>query len=344
MFFCVTVPFICREKFWMQFHIIGGVFMGEQPDVLIIGGGPGGIASLIWSLRLGLNALLLEKEEELGGQLLQVFNPIIDYPGLPVADGRELQQHFVNHLRHWEHCVRCRVEAESLDLAARKVHSRGETYQSRFLILALGARPRRLGVPGEEEMLARGEVYSVARDRERFRGRRVAVVGGGDRALEGALLLAEEGAEVLLIHRSDRFRARQEFLGPVRRHPRIRLFTHAVVREIVGRQRTEGVVVARLPRGEGGREQGAVEDFFPAEAVFVRIGVEPNSHLLSGQLPLDEDGYVVVNETGETGVENVFAVGDLCTRPQFSSISMATAQGMVAAKTIAARLAGIKGG
>ncbi len=312
--------------------------MGERPDVLIIGGGPGGIASLIWSMRLGLDALLLEKERELGGQLLHVFNPIIDYPGLPVSDGRELQKHFVNHLQHWEHCVRCGVEAESLDLDARTVFSRDGTYQSRFLILALGARPRRLGVPGEQEMLRRGEVYSVARDRWNFSGRRVAVVGGGDRALEGALLLAETGAEVLLIHRSGRFRARQEFLDSARSHPRIRFLTETIVRQIVGRERTEGIVVAPADSAER-HAKSAKGAFFPVEAVFVRIGVEPNSQLLTGQLPLDEEGYVVVNETSETGVANVFAVGDLCTRPQFSSISTATAQGMMAAKTIASRLA-----
>lgn len=315
----------------------GGGTMASRPDVLIIGGGPGGIASFIWAKRLGLEAVLLEKEAELGGQLRHIFNRIIDYPGLPAADGAELARHFVRHVQPWAEQIRCGVDVQAVDVATKQVIVRGEgreTYHPRFLILAMGAQNRRLGVPGEEAMLARGETYSAARDRFRFRGRPVAVVGGGDRALEGSLLLAEAGAEVLLIHRRRQFTARSEYVKPVFNHRRIRVLTEATVQRIVGEERLEGIVVRQHhPASPEGKEQ-----FFPVDAVFVRIGMEPNSHLVRGQVATDRDGYVLVNSAMETTAADVFAVGDLCTRPLYSSISMATAQGMAAAKSIVSRL------
>lgn len=317
---------------------MGGDRMGRRPEAVIIGGGPGGMASFIWAKRLGIDVLLLEKERELGGQLRQIFNRIIDYPGLPVENGDALIKRFVEHVRPWSQDIRCGVEILFLDVAAKKIvvqeKEQEETYEPRFLILAMGARQRRLGVPGEEEMQARGESYSAARDRFRFRGRPVAVVGGGDRALEGALLLAEAGADVLLIHRRRQFTARPEYLQPVLRHRRIRVLTESVVQRIVGQKRLEGIVVRRL---NGDPDCTEAEQFCRVDALFVRIGTEPNSHLVSGQVATDDRGFVLVDEAMETSVENVFAVGDLCTRPLYSSISMATAQGMVAAKTIASR-------
>jgi thioredoxin reductase (NADPH) len=315
--------------------------MGSRPEVLIIGGGPGGMASLIWAKRLGIDALLLEKEPELGGQLRHIFNRIVDYPGLPVTDGQELKKYFVEHLRPWSQNIRCGVEIRSLDVATKKVvvreGGREDGYEPRFLILAMGARQRRLGVPGEQEMLARGESYSAARDRFQFRGRPVAVVGGGDRALEGALLLAEAGADVLLIHRRRQFTARPEYVQPVLNHRRIRVLTESTVQQIVGQNRLVGIVVRQVNRDPCRGD--VTELFYPVDALFVRIGMEPNSHMVRGQLAMDGDGYVLVDGAMETSAENVFAVGDLCTRPLYSSISMATAQGMVAAKTIVSRLA-----
>lgn len=320
---------------------MGVVSVGGQPEVLIIGGGPGGLASFIWAKRLGLKALLLEKEPELGGQLPYIYNRIIDYPGLPVDNGQELKKCFVDHVRPWFDDIHCGAEVRAVDVAVNQVvvqreDGQAHVYTPRFVILAMGARPRRLGVPGEDAMLARGETYSAARDRHRFRGQKVAVIGGGDRALEGALLLAEAGAHVLLIHRRDRFTARAEYVRSAVNHRRIHMLTEATVQRIVGERRLEGIVVRLKDKGA---KSGAREQFYPVDALFVRIGTEPNSQLVRGQLTLDADGYIVVDATMQTSVGHVFAVGDVCTRPLYSSISMATAQGMAAAKTIVARLA-----
>lgn len=297
-------------------------------DVVIVGGGPGGLSALVWCHRLGLKAILLERSHELGGQLFTVNNPIIDYLGIPAANGRELQERFVAHVKGLDCPFQCGVEVQEFDLQTKRLLTNVGEYRARSLILSLGSRDRRIGVPGESEMIARKEIYSASRDREKFQGKKVAVIGGGDRAIEGALLLAEHGAEVVLIHRSARFKARKEYLQPVLNHPRIRVMTDSVVKEIRGQDRMEAVKV----------DTQDASVLLPVEAVFVRIGVEPNSYPLHGQLDIDEDGYVRVDEFGETNVHNVFVVGDLCTRPLFSSVAGAVAQGMIAAKTISYRM------
>jgi thioredoxin reductase (NADPH) len=304
--------------------------LSRRSDVVILGGGPAGMAAAIWCKRLGLSHLLLEGRETLGGQLLAIHNQVIDYPGLPAANGQEVQAAFAEHVKTLGCEVETGVQALQADVARRVLTVRSEagdleeiSYQS--LIVATGASDRRLGVPGEQAMIARGEVYSASRDRGRFVGKKVAVVGGGDRALEGALLLAERGADVVLIHRSDRYRAREEFLQPVMAHPKIERVTHARVKRILGEEAVSGVEIVTA--------DGAVRRLDVA-ALFVRIGVEPNSHLLRGQVETDADGYLLTDETGRTSAEGVFAIGDVCTRPFYSSIATAVGQAMAAVKRL----------
>lgn len=303
-------------------------------DVVIIGGGPAGISALIWCHRLGLDALLVERQESLGGQLEAIHNPIVDYPGLPVENGRALRDRLVAHVERLGCTYRCGVDVQACDVRAKRLATSAGELAARALIVATGSRPRRLGVPGEAEMIARGEIYSATRDAQRFAGKRVAVVGGGDRALEGALLLAEAGAHVTLIHRSNTYRARPEYLEPVLRHPNVTRLEHAVVTSILGTGRVEGVAVTL--RHPDGRHE---ERLLAVDAVFVRIGVEPNTDLVRGQVDTNADGTLRVDDQGETSMPGVFAAGDVCTPPQFSSIALSVGQGMVAAKAIALRLA-----
>ncbi|HEU4963817.1 MAG TPA: FAD-dependent oxidoreductase [Bacilli bacterium] len=316
-------------------------------DVVIVGGGPAGISAAIWCKRLGLSHLLVEAELELGGQLFAIHNPVIDYPGVRAENGREVQALFAEHVCELECDVLRAAEVLKIDVLQKKIvvrhlgsrsipspvfaDSLGSYYPStvdlhyKGLILATGSSERRLNVAGEREMIERGEVYSASRDSDRFAGKRVAVVGGGDRAFEGALLLAERGAEVFLIHRSDRFRAREEFVEPVLAHERIHLLPFATVEEVIGTESVSSIRVKKLQ--DGGRVTS-----LDVTALFVRIGVEPNSHLVRGQVETDADGYLLTNEVGQTRVPGVFAVGDVCTRPLSSSIASAVGQGMMAAK------------
>ncbi|ASS77242.1 hypothetical protein CIG75_15220 [Tumebacillus algifaecis] len=288
------------------------------------------MTAALWCKRLGLSHLLLEAREELGGQLSAIQNEVFDYPGVQAKSGAEVQALFAAHVEAMGCMVQRGVQVQKVDIAGRSLSVRDaaggeEQISFRGLIAATGAGDRRLGVPGELEMIERGEVYSATRDRGRFAGKKVAIVGGGDRALEGALLLAEQGADVLLIHRSEHFRAREEFLHPVLAHPKIERLTNASVERIFGAGAVQGVDV---------RMAGDTVRRLAVDGLFVRIGVEPNSHLLRGQVETEMDGYIRTDATGQTSAAGIFAVGDVCTRPLYSSIASAVGQAMIAAKQV----------
>src|SRR6476659_9398867 len=182
-------------------------------DVLIIGAGPAGLSAARWCDELGLDTLVREQAEEVGGQLLSVHNRIDNYPGLRVASRTELRDRFVEQNSDCEFDLWTNVEIESVDLKAKRVTLKsGERLQSIAMILATGLRRRRLGMPGEKEFAGRGIIESGAGDREKFAGKDVCVIGGGDAAAENALLLAEVCPTVTLVHRGKRLRARRELI------------------------------------------------------------------------------------------------------------------------------------
>jgi thioredoxin reductase (NADPH) len=299
-------------------------------DVLIIGAGAAGLSAALWCDDLGLDALVLEERSEIGGQLLWIHNPIENYPGLRAGDGRELRDAFATQIEGAEFDLWTNVELESVDLNAKRIILRsGEELQSIFLIVATGLRRRRLNVPGEVEFAGRGMIASAARDRELFAGRDVCVVGGGDAAVENALLLAEVCATVTLVHRRKKLRARAEFVERLKGTHCVTVFTEAELLRIIGDERVEAVEIKR---------HGALKPFQMATSgVLVRIGYEPNTELFRDQFATDEGGYVVVNHEQETSVDNVFAIGDVAS-PLAPTISGATGAGATAAKIIAARL------
>ena len=180
-------------------------------DVLIIGAGPAGLSAARWCDELGLDTLVLEAAEEVGGQLLSVHHPIENYLGVRAANGRDLRDRFVEQTKDCDFDLWTNVEIESVDLRARRVTLRGgEELRSIAIIIATGLRRRKLGIPGEDEFAGRGMIESSG-DREAFAGRDVCVIGGGDAAAENALLLAEVCPTVTLVHRGKKLRARREF-------------------------------------------------------------------------------------------------------------------------------------
>lgn len=297
-------------------------------DAVIIGAGPAGLSAALWCRRLGLRVVVLEQGAEPGGQMREILHPVGDYPGVTAPAGPALAALFARQALAAGAEVRPGAAVRSLTPLPDgvRVEAGATAVTARRAIVASGSRPRRLGVPGEAEMIARGEVWRGSRDRERFAGLPVAVVGGGDRAAQNALLLAEAGARVTLIHRSSRFRARRALLGPALAHPRVRVLAGAAVRRILGRERVEGVEVAL-----GGGEFLVL----PVAAVFVYIGMEPNVEFLGGRAALEGDGTLRVDRTGATSLPGVWAAGDVCTPAAFRSIPAAAGQGMVAAKALA---------
>jgi thioredoxin reductase (NADPH) len=288
------------------------------------------MSAALWCDELGLDTLVLEEQEETGGQLLRVYNPINNYLGVRAANGRELRELFAAQLEEAGFDLWTQVEIESADLRSRRVLLRsGEELRAISLIIATGVRRRRLGIAGESELEGRGIMESGSRDRELFKAMDVCVIGGGDAAAENALLLAETCATVTLVHRGKYLRARREFVERLRADHRITVFTEAMVQRIIGEQRVEAVEILR---------EGALKPFQMAvQGVLIRVGVEPNTELFREQLQMDQQGYIIVSGEQETNVGNVFAIGDVA-NPLAPTVSSATGAGATAAKVIASRL------
>ena len=299
-------------------------------DVIIIGAGPAGLSAAFWCDELGLDTLVLEQAEQIGGQLHRVYNPIHNYLGLKTRNGQELLELFSRDVDDADFDLWTETVIDSADLRAKRISLRsGEVLQAISIIIATGVRPRELGIPGEKELAGKGVIESGTRDRELFKGKDVCVIGGGDAAVENALLLAEVCPTVTVVHRGKKLRARREFAERVQPNNRITVFTESVVTRIIGGAEVEAVEIQR---------KGGLKPFqLAVGGVLVRIGVEPNTELFREQLAVDERGYVSVNSECETGVPMVFAIGDV-SNPRAPTISGATGAGATAAKVIAARL------
>jgi thioredoxin reductase (NADPH) len=299
-------------------------------DVLIIGAGPAGIAAALWCDELGLDTLVLEQSEQVGGQLLSIHGPVENYPGFRTDNGREFLERFSERVAKADFDLWTNAEIERVDLKAKRVGLRsGEELQSIAIIIATGVRHRPLGIPGEQEFAGRGVVESATRDREALAGKDVCVVGGGDAAAENALLLADVCPTVTLVHRKPKLKARPEFVQQLKSQHCITVFPESVVTRILGDGKVEAVEI---------RRKDALKPFQMAvQGVVIRIGVEPNTELFREQLELDEDGYALINSRQETNVANVFAIGDVSS-PLAPTISGATGAGATAAKVIASRL------
>jgi thioredoxin reductase (NADPH) len=299
-------------------------------DVIIIGAGPAGLSAAFWCDELGLDTLVLEQAEEVGGQLHRVHNPISNYLGLKARNGAELLELFTKDVSDAGFDLWTQTEIESIDVRAKRVSLRsGERLQSIAIILATGIRPRSLGLPGEKELAGKGMIESATRDRDLVAGHDVCVVGGGDAAVENALLLAEVCPTVTLVHRGRKLRARREFVQRLQPNHAVTVFTESVLTRIIGDDHLEAVEIQR--------KDGLKPFQLAVRGLLIRIGVEPNTELVREQLQLDQKGYVAVNSEQETSAPMVFAIGDV-SNPAAPTISGATGAGATAAKVIAARL------
>jgi len=298
-------------------------------DVLIIGAGPAGLSAALWCDELGLDTLVLEQSEEVGGQLLSVHNPIDNYLGVHADNGRDLRDRFVEQTKDCDFDLWTQVEIDSVDLKAKRVVLRsGEKLKAIAIIIATGLRRRKLGIPGEDEFIGRGMIESSA-DRQAFAGKDVCVIGGGDAAAENALQFAEVCPTVTLVHRGKKLRARREFIEQLHTNHCITVFPESLVHRIIGRDWIEAVEIERAR---------AIKPFQMAvQGVIVRIGFQPNSELFREQLEMDKRGYVIISSRQETSIENVFAVGDVA-NPLSPTISSAVGGGATAAKIISSRL------
>jgi thioredoxin reductase (NADPH) len=285
-------------------------------DVIIIGSGPAGYTAAIYAARAQLKPLVFEGTQ-FGGALMTTTE-VENYPGFRDGiTGPELMDEMREQALRFGADLRMEdVDAVSLDGEIKSVTVGDETYHARAVILAMGAAARHLGVPGEDELLGMGVSTCATCDGFFFRDQDIAVVGGGDSAMEEATFLTRFARSVTIIHRRDEFRASRIMLDRARANEKITFLLNTQVTAIEGGPKVTGVQLRNSVTGE--------ESKLPVTGVFVAIGHEPRSELVRRQLELDPDGYVQVQgRTTSTSVEGVFAAGDLVDRTYRQAVTAA---------------------
>ncbi len=291
--------------------------MNTVYDMLIVGGGPGGYTAALYAARAGLQVAVLEKLAA-GGQMAQT--PQIDnYPGIPEGiDGYTLgQQMKIQAEQFGAKSVSCEVQRLSLDGDIKTAETDAGLFYGRTVVIATGADPKYLGVPGEQEMLGRGVHYCAACDGMFYRDKVVAVVGGGNTAVADALLLSRIAKKVLLIHRRDTLRASQVYHGALQEQENVEFHWNSGVQAIEPGQ----IVIEDLPTGQ--------ITHLACDGVFVAIGRQPATELVKDMVKLDEQGYILASESTHTNIPGVFAVGDVRAKA-VRQIVTAVADGAVA--------------
>ncbi|APD09114.1 thioredoxin-disulfide reductase [Thermus brockianus] len=303
---------------------------GERYDVVIIGGGPAGLTAGIYAGRAGLKTVIVEKGLP-GGQIAQT-EEVENYPGFPEGiSGPELASRMVQQAEKFGARI---VMDEVLGIEPLEegflVRGFERTYPARVIIVATGANPRRLGVPGEDKFYGRGVSTCATCDGFFYRDKEVVVVGGGDAAVEEGLFLTKFARKVTLVHRRDELRANKVAQTRAFQNPKMHfLFSH-VVTEILGEDQVTGVRLKNLKTGE--------EYVYPTDGVFVFIGHEPNTGFLKGVVELRPDGYVAVRDEVYTSVPGIFAAGDVADpiyRQLTTSVGAGTRAAMTAEKYLA---------
>ena len=300
-------------------------------DMIIIGGGPGGYTAALYAARSGLDAIVLEKLSA-GGQMAQTHQ-IDNYPGFEEGvDGYELGQKMLRQAQRFG-AKTAYAEVTRVDLMAEpKVIETSEgVYYGKVVVIATGAGPRELGVEGEKELVGRGVAYCAACDGMFFKGKTVAVVGGGNSAAADALLLSRIAERVIVIHRRDTLRATKVYHEPLMQAENVEFRWDSVVTALEHGDKLTGVRLKNVKSGE--------ESSLEVDGLFVSVGRKPNTQLFDGQVELTAGGYIAAGEDTRTNIPGVYAVGDVREK-QLRQIVTAVADGAVAVHMAEEYLAG----
>ncbi|MCR5098895.1 MAG: thioredoxin-disulfide reductase [Lachnospiraceae bacterium] len=287
-------------------------------DVIIIGNGPAGLSAAIYGKRAGFNVLVISDNPVAGGQITTTYE-VDNYPGLPGMGGMELGDKLKEHADKFEvEFVTDRVSAIS-DAGDHKNITTGKgSYEARAVIIATGADHRKLGVPGETEFTGSGVSYCATCDGAFFRNKTVAVVGGGDVALEDAIFLSRFAQKVYIIHRRDEFRGAKMLQDQLLANEKIEPVYDTVVDEVVGKMAVEKLLLTNKKTGE--------KSELPVNGVFMAVGIVPNLEGIEGLPDRDEGGYIIAGESCETSIPGIFAAGDVRTK-QLRQVITAAADG-----------------
>lgn len=279
--------------------------MAKIYDMLIIGGGPGGYTAALYAARAGLSVLVLEKLSA-GGQMA-LTSQIDNYPGFPEGiDGFELGERMQQQAeRFGAETEYAQVDAVDLKADPKVVDSSEGRFLAKTVVIATGANARKLGLDKEDALVGRGVAYCAACDGMAFKGKAVAVVGGGNSAVADALLLSRVAKHVTLIHRRDALRATKIYHESLKNTPNITLCMNARVTELLADKKLFGIRVQDIPSGES-RD-------LDVDGLFISVGRDPNTALFADQLAL-ENGYIKAGEDTKTNIPGVYAVGDVRTK------------------------------
>ena len=287
-------------------------------DMIIIGSGPAGLTAGIYAKRAGLSALVLEGSFIQGGQIVNTYE-VDNYPGLPGISGMDLADRMKEHLQNQGgKIIRGKVKGISLDDEIKIVHTKKEDFRTKTVILAAGAVHRKLEVPGEEEFSGMGVSYCATCDGAFFKDKTVAVVGGGDVAVEDAIFLSRTCKKVYLIHRRDQLRAAKILQDVLKNTPNIETFWNRRVTKIGGTEQVEWIQTESTAAGQSTR--------MDVDGIFIAVGITPDTGFIRNLIHLDEQGYVIADENGETNIPGIYAAGDIRTK-QLRQIITAASDG-----------------
>jgi thioredoxin reductase (NADPH) len=272
-------------------------------NVIIIGSGPAGLTAAIYTARANLKPLVFTGNE-IGGQV-SITNEVENYPGFPEGlTGPELVEKFQKQAERFGARIEyAEVTEVDFEVQPFRVKTYDNEYQAKAIVIATGASPRKLGIPGEAEFTGRGVSYCATCDGFFFRDREIAVVGGGDSALEEGVFLTKFANHVRIIHRRDELRAGYTLQERAKRNQKIEFVWDTVVTEINGNGAVESVQVQNVKTGEAST--------LKVDGVFIYIGHYPNSHLFKDKLEMDEHGYLITDRNTRTSVPGVFAAGEI---------------------------------
>lgn len=294
-------------------------------DVLIVGGGPAGLTAAIYSLRAGKKVLLVERMVP-GGQIAYTAT-VENYPGIKKIGGVELSEMMFEHAKSFGlDVVFSDVLDYEFDGQIKKIRTHNGTFEGKTIILCLGASAKQLNLPNEKKFMGRGVSYCATCDGNFFKGKTVAVVGGGNTSLEDCLHMSNLAKKVYLIHRRDDFKGEkilsdQVFALAKQENSPLEVVLCSAVEEIVGNDKLESIVVKNLVTNE--------LRTLNVDALFIAIGRKPDTEMLVGKIELDNKGYIITNEKMETSVAGVYAAGDV-RQKQLRQIITAASDGSIA--------------
>lgn len=291
-------------------------------DVIIIGGGPAGYAAAVYSSRAKLDTLVIEKMFS-GGQMATT-DVMENYPGFeePIG-GSDLALRMEKQARKFGTIViNDEVIEINIDSKIKVVKTKKNTYECKTIILCMGAYPKALGIPKEDEFRGSGVSYCAVCDGAFYKGMTVAVVGGGDTAAEDALYLARFCSKVYIIHRKDTMRATRILQDELCCNKKIEIIWDSVVESIIGKFGVEGINIRNIKNNESNTLQ--------LDGLFIAIGATPNTSLVNGKISTSENGYIITDEKMNTNVKGVYAAGDIREK-YLRQVITAAADGAVAA-------------